>query len=230
MRESPAQLSFSRYVRLYTLHQVERPADLILLRIRIETLRYSYAPLLLPANTTATEIDAAYRDDPRAGAEMIRSVVGPRLHTLLESRDPFEALQLTAGQDALWRRYAAQRGLPAAPVRVPAIHAPATPRLPARSRTSERLATVQRTLAMLHTAAETASTLAALWQNWQIAQGQRKLLAMQQRLLHDAIETQIAGQDRALDSGTSHGYVRGYLADHAGDTAYDVVFGPSPDG
>ena len=231
MRETPAHLLFSRYVRLYTLHQVEQPTDLIMLRIRIETLRYSYAPLLLSRGTAATEIDAAYRDDPRAGAELIRSVVGPRLQTLSESRDPFDALQLTAGQNALWRRYAAQRGLPSEPVRVPVIHAPATaPRLPARSKTSERLATAQRTLAMLQTAAETASTLAALWQNWQIAQGQRKLLAMQQRLLHDAIETQIIGQDRALDRATSRDFVRGYLADHAGDTAYDAVFGPSPDG
>ncbi len=228
MYGSPGAIPFGQYVRLYTLHQLEQPTGLILLRIRIETLRYSYAPLLAPP--AVRDVDAAYRDDPRAGAEVVRAAVLPRLQTLLDTRDPFQELQLAAGQETLWRRYAAQRGLPAEPARVPTIHAPVAARLPARSRTSERLAQVQRTLDLLHSAAETASALAALWQNWQIAQGQRKLLDMQRGLLHDAIGSQLAGQDRALDRATSRDFVRGYLADHAGDAAYDAVFGPSPDG
>jgi hypothetical protein len=221
-------ISFSHYVSLYTLHRLEGPADLLLLRVRIETLRYSYLPLLAPP--AAYEVNAAYADDPRAGAQHVRDAVLPRLQTLLDTHDPFGELQLSAGQDALWRRYAALRGLPAEPARVPAIHAPvAADRLPARSRTSERLAQIQRSLDLLHTAAETASALAALWQNWQIAQGQRKLIDAQRRLLHDAIESQLAGQDRALDRAASRDFVRGYLADHAADAAYGAVFDPPPD-
>jgi hypothetical protein len=219
---------FSRYVRLYTLHQIEGPADLLLLRIRIETLRYSFTPLLTGSTPPVGEIDAAYAEDPRAGAELVQQAVWPRLQTLLDTRDPFR--ELGEGQAARWQRYAAERGLPARPQRVPVIHAPsAIPRLPARSKTSERLAQIQRTLETVQTAVETASTLAALWQNWQIGREQRKLLETQRYLLHDAIQAQLAGQGRALDRALSRDFVRGYLADHAGDTAYEVLFDGSPE-
>ncbi len=214
MRDIP----LTRYTRLYTLHQIETPADLLVLRIRIETLHYSFAPLaLLPA-------DALYQDDPRAGAELIRQAVLPRLQTLLDTRDPFP--MLGDGQAAIWPRYAAERGLPAQPQPIPVIYAPSPiRRLPARSQTSERLAQVQRALETVQTAVETASTLAALWQNWQIGRAQRHLLDTQRRLLQDAIQAQLAGQDRALDHALDPAFVRGYLADHAGDTAVEALFG-----
>jgi hypothetical protein len=212
------QENILRYTRLYTLHQIETPADLLTLRIRIETLHYSFAPL------TSLPIEAAYQDDPRAGTEMIRQAVLPRLQTLLDTRDPLP--MLGGGQAAIWPRYAAERGLPAQPQPVPVIHAP-TPvrRLPARSQTSERLAQVQRALETVQTAVETASTLAALWQNWQIGRAQRQLLDTQRRLLQDAIQAQLAGQDRALDHALDSSFVRGYLADHAGDGAVEALFG-----
>ena len=113
---------FGRYVRLYTLHQIEQPSDLFLLRIRIETLHYSFAPLArLP-------VDAAYAEDPRAGSDLVRQAVLPRLQILLDTHDPWRELRLGAGQETLWQRYAAERGLPASPVRVPVIHAPAVAR------------------------------------------------------------------------------------------------------
>jgi len=211
---------FGRYVRLYTLHQIEQPFDLFLLRIRIETLHYSFAPLVqLP-------VDAAYAKDPRAGSDLVRRAVLPRLQTLLDTSDPWRDLRLDSGQETLWQRYAAERGLPASPVRIPVIHAPsAARRLPARSRTSERLAVAQRALEVVQTAAETASALAALWQNWQIGLERRKLLEAQRHLLHNAIQAQLEGQGRALDRALDRDFVHGYLADHAGDQAYDAVFG-----
>ncbi len=78
---------------------------------------------------------------------------------------------------------------------------------------------------MLQTAAETASTLAALWQNWQIGREQRKLLTAQRLMLHDAIQAQLAGQSNALNRAVEPGFVRGYLAEHGGDDAYDAVYG-----
>jgi hypothetical protein len=211
---------FSRYVRLYTLHQIEQPSDLLLLRVRIETLHYSFAPLArLP-------IDAAYAGDPGAGTDLVRRAVLPRLRTLVDTADPFREMRLGAEQEALWQRYAAGRGLPARPVRVPVIHAPAPARrLPAHSRTSERLALAQRALEVVQTAAETASALSALWQNWQIGQERRKLLEAQRHLLHNAIQAQLEGQERALDHALDRDFVRGYLADLAGDRAYHAVFG-----
>ena len=212
-------IPFYYYIRLHTLRQIEQPGDLVILRVRIETLRYSFAPLAsLPVN-------AVYAEDPRAGAEMVRAAALPRLQTLLDAGDPFRELRLAGGQDALWRRYAAARGLPAEPARIPAIRAPSLWRLPARSRTSERLAQAQRALELVQTAAETASTLAALWQNWQIARERRGLLAAQRALLHDAIRAQLTGQNAALDRALDREFVRGYLADHAADAAYDAVFG-----
>jgi hypothetical protein len=211
-----------RYARLYTLHQIETPADWLVLRIRIETLHYSFAPL------TALPVDAAYQDDPRAATELVRQAVLPRLQTLLDTRDPFPLLG--GGQAAVWPRYAAERGLPVQPPPVPVIHAPGPiGHLPARSQTSERLAQVQRALETVQTAVETASTLAALWQNWQIGRAQRHLLDTQRRLLQDAIRTQLAGQDRALDHALDPAFVRGYLADHAGDGAYEALFGDESD-
>jgi hypothetical protein len=210
---------FTRYVRLYTLHQIEGPADLILLRIRIETLSYSFAPLV---TSPRSDIDRAYAEDPRAGAERVRQTVLPRLQTLLDTRDPFR--ELGEDQDARWRRYAAERGLTAP--RIPVIHAPhPARRLTARSQTAERLAQVQRTLETVQTAAETVSTLATLWQNWQIGRERRRLFETQRLLLHNAIQAQLAGQNRALDQALSRDFVRGYLADHTADSAYEVLFG-----
>ncbi|MBN1678663.1 MAG: hypothetical protein JW966_00130 [Anaerolineae bacterium] len=235
MNTSP--ITFNRYVGLYTLHYVEdyveAPADLFLLRVRIHTLRYSFLPLI----TAPADVNAAYRDDPRAGVERVRESVLPRLYTLLDVRDPFAELNLLPDQNAVWQRYAAERSLPAETgphtrVGVPRIVTPVPHRrLPTRSTTSERLARIQQTLHLLHTAAETASTLAAAWQNWQIGQGRRKLLDAQRILLQDTIQAQLAGQNHALDHALQQDYVRGYLADHAGDTVYDIVLGgdDSPD-
>lgn len=211
---------FTHYMRLYTLHQIERPPDLVLLRIRIETLRYTFAPL------SSMPLDAAYASDPRESVEVVRQAVIPRLQTLLDTREPFRELKLLDGPGAIWPRYAAERGLPAEPVRVPVIHAP-TPsrRLSARSKTGERLARAQQALELFQTAVETASTLAAVWQNWQIGQERRNLLAAQRTLLQDAIQAQLTGQTRALDHALDGDFVRGYLADHAGDSAVDMVFG-----
>jgi hypothetical protein len=143
-------------VRLYTLHQIEGPADLILLRIRIETLSYSFAPLVIAPRG---DIDSAYAEDPRAGAERVRQTVLPRLQTLLDTRDPLR--ELGEDQDARWRRYAAERGLTAP--RIPVIRTRIRPGgLPARSQTAERLAQVSARSKQCQTAAETASTLAAL--------------------------------------------------------------------
>lgn len=216
---------FRRYVSLYTLHQVEGPGDLFVLRIRIETLRYSFAPLVRPALDAPHEVDWVYREDPRAGVELVQRAVLPRLQALLDARDPFEALGLSEGQDAAWQRYAAGRGLPAEPVRVPVIHAPVPARrLPARSKTSERLAQAHHALQLIQTAAETASTLAALWQNWQIRQGRRQLIDDQRALLHNTIQAQLAGQDQAFDHALNLDFVRGYLSAHGDDPGYEAVF------
>lgn len=227
---SHAIVPYGRYVRLYMLHQVEQAATtrdithVLALRVRVETLRYSVVPL------GGQPVDAAYADDPRAGAQLVRETVLPRLHTLLDSRDPWGELHGLPEPDAVWSQYAAARQLPADPVRVPTIHAPALrPQLPARSTWSARMASAQRALELLQTAAETASTLAALWQNWQIGREQRHLLAAQRAMLQDAIQAQIGAQDRALASGADRGFVRGYLAAQDGDPGYDAVFGADAD-
>ncbi|MBN1454617.1 MAG: hypothetical protein JW963_26605, partial [Anaerolineales bacterium] len=119
---------FGRYVRLYTLHQVEGPVELLMLRIQIETLHYSFMPLLTDG-VSCHEIDAAYAADPRTGAALVRQAVLPRLQTLLDTREPFH--ELGEGSAARWARYAAACGLPAQPRRIPVIHAPSViPRLP----------------------------------------------------------------------------------------------------
>lgn len=219
---------FGRYVRLYTLHQVERPialpdvAHLVLLRVRIETLRYSFAPLFdLP-------LDDAYADDPRDGVAMVRDAVLPRLYTLLDSPESWSNTKLLPDRAALWEQYAAARGLPASPLNIPVIHAPsARPALPAQGTVSRRLAQVHRALDMLQAAAETASTLAALWQNWQIGREQRQLIATQRALLQNAVTAQIAAQDDALARGVDRPFVRGYLVGQGDDPAHDVIFGAS---
>jgi hypothetical protein len=212
---------FVRYVRLYTLHQIEGVSD-HLLRIRIETLRYSFAPLL---SAPGDEADAIYVHDPRAGAERVQQTVLPRLQTLLDLRDPFR--ELGEGQGGLWPRYAAERGLPAGPQRVPTIQPPlssAVPHLPARSKTSERLATLQHGLETVQMVAETASALMTLWQNWQLGKEQRRLIETQRLLLHNAIQAQLQGQSRAIDQALNPNFVRGYLSEHAGDAAYGALF------
>ncbi len=231
----PTPLPFARYVRLYTLHQIETPTDLFLLRVRIETLRYSFQPLLAPPAQTQipyprpVNLDNIYAYDPRKGAQIVRESVLPRLQTLLNARDPFAELRLIGDREALWQRYAAERGLPAQPAEIPGIrlseHRSLLPLLPPRSQTAERLAKVQHALESLHTAAQTAQTLVALWQNWQIGRAQRGLLELQRDLLHNAIQAQLSGQDQALDRALDQHFVRGYLADHAGDTVHDAVFG-----
>ena len=225
-------LPFARYVRLYTLHQIETPGDLFLLRVRIETLRYSFQPLLVSQTDSPDMpyprpviIDDAYAYDPREGAQIVRDSVLPRLQALLDARDPFAQLALTGDREALWRRYAAERGLPAQATEIPGIRMPdRRPLLPPHSQTSERLAKVQRALDSLHTAAQTAQTLLSLWQNWQIGQAQRQLIDTQRDLLYHAIQAQLSGQDQALDRALDHNFVRGYLADHTGDAAHDAVF------
>lgn len=226
-------LSVTRYVRLYTLHQVETPGDLVVLRVRIETLRYSFAPLTgHPAYPYPDEI---FVGDPRQGARLVREAVLPRLNALLDTPDPFAELNLIDDRAAWWwPRYAAARGLPAQPVEVPGIAPPphdqvSRPRLPAVSQTSQRLAAIQRALETIRTAAHTAATLAALWQNWQIGQARRALLDAQRKLLQDAIRAQLAGQDQALQRGLDPDFVRGYLADHASDPADDIIFGSGED-
>ena len=233
MSEPSPLTPFARFVRLYTLHRVEQlptvpalPAPGVSrLVVRIMTLRYTFTPL-----ADAPLLDAAYADDPRAAAELVQRAVAPRLQTLLDSDDPFRVLSLAAGDDAvqaaLWPRYAAARGLAASPVRVPVLRPPDTVAyLPSRSVWGERLARTERALNMLQTAAETASTLAALWQNWQIGREQRKLLAAQRLMLHDAIQAQLVGQSTALNRAVEPGFVRGYLAEHGGDDAYTAVYG-----
>lgn len=219
--------SFGRYVGLYTLHQVEATGgDVLVMRIRVETLRYSLAPLV-----ACGPLNAAYHADPRAGINQAREIVLPRLEALLDAPEPFEVLNLDAASDDRWQRYAAERGLPAEPVRVPVPGVPVARRVaPPRDRLGRRLAQAQRALELVHTAAETASALAALWQNWRIRQGQRALLADQRALLQDAIRAQLAGQDRALDRAADPVTVRGYLAEHAGDAGYQAVFGPDGGG
>jgi len=228
---SHAMTPFGRYVRLYTLHQLEHPAtlptiaQLIVLRVRIETLRYSFVPLkVLP-------LDEAYATDPREGAELVRDAVLPRLYMLLESDDPWAAIGALPARDALWQQYAAARGLPAEPVRVPAIHAPQMqPLLPAQGVASRRLAQMHRALAMVQTAVETASSLAALWQNWQIGREQHQLLSAQRHLLQSTVQAQIAAQDQALSHGADRPFVRGYLSGQGDDPVHDLVFGESDEG
>ena len=211
---------FARYVRLYTLHAVEQSSDLLLLRVRIATLRYSLVPLAqLP-------LDASYAEAPQKGAALVREAVLPRLHALLDARQPFETLELEEG-GRLWQRYAAQRGLPSAPVRVPAVQPPRRISPPSQ-RTAARLAQLERALGVVQTAAETAATLASLWQNWQIARGRRDLLDLQRLLLQNAIHAQLAGQSAALDHAHDPEFVRGYLAQNAGDAAYDAIFDLPP--
>lgn len=228
----PTPLAFARYVRLYTLHQIEQPGDLFVLRLRIETLRYSFAPLIEPPSINyprpMPNLDAIYVGDPASGAQQVRDAVLPRLQALLDARDPFGELALLDNQQHIWQRYAAERGLPAQPGEVPGIKLPAPhPRrqLPAISKTSQRLATLQRGLETLHTAAQTAATLAALWQNWQIGRAQRALLDTQRALLQDTIQAQLSGQNQALNRALDQDFVRGYLADHNDDPAHDIVFG-----
>lgn len=222
MNTNTALIPFSRYVRLYTLHQVERPAELWVLRVRVETLRYSFAPL------QAGPLDAAYASDPREGVALVQQVVLPRLQTLLDSDDPWAALG--AGQDEVWRRYASARGLPPARVPIPAIQPPPLrPAIAPRSRVTARLARVQQALEVIQTAAETAQALAALWQNWQIGRERLRLLDAQRTLLQDAVRAQLAGQSQALSGALNHDFVRGYLLDHGTDAGADALFDTGPD-
>ena len=224
---------YGHFVRLYTLRAIETPPEPVgwfagepvmwlALRVRIETLHYSFAPL------SCGMLDEAYAADPREGADVVRAMVLPRLHTLLEAENPFAVLGLDADREAQWQRYAEIRGLPAARAPLPGITPPPVRRqLPARSQTSARLARIQQALEVVQTAAETAQTLAAAWQNWQIGRERVKLLGAQRALLQDAIQAQMAGQARALDDGQDPGFVRGYLAAHGSDEAIDAVFDAS---
>ncbi len=211
-------IPFGRYVRLYTLHRIEYPtlADFTVLRIRIETLRYSFVPL------SGQGLDDAYAYDPREGAEMVRATVLPRLQTLLDASDPFREL---GGRELWWQKYAAERGLAVEPIRAPTIHAPTpAPRLPARSKTAERLARVQQVVELARTATETAAALAAGWQNFQLGREKRRLLETQRLMLQNAIQAQLEGQGQALDHALDRRFVRGYLSEHAGDNAIDAIF------
>lgn len=210
---------FQRYMRLYTLHRVEQLSDMVLVRIRIETLRYSFAPLgRLP-------LDDAYATDPREGVAMVRGVVLPRLESLLDAPDPFRQLGLLDEQNTRWRQYAEARQLPADPVRVPMVVPPLRPTLPTRSKTAERIARAQQILELMQTAANTASTLVAVWQNWQIGRERRNLLQAERTLLHNAIQAQLAGQSSALEGALNPDFVRGYLAEHGSDRADEIIFG-----
>jgi hypothetical protein len=91
------------------------------------------------------------------------------------------------------------------------------------------LAQVQRGLESLQMAAETASALLTLWQNWQIGREQRKLIELQRQLLHDAIQAQLQGQSRALDQALNPNFVRGYLAAHNDDPGYEALFDDGKD-
>lgn len=216
-------VSFGHYVRLYTLHRLERPPEILLLRMRIAVLRYSFAPLNVP------EVDEAYASDPRDAARLVRETVLPRLSALLDSHDPFHGLDLIGEQDRAWRQYAALRGMPADPAPVPAIRPFRPARIPARSAITARLAQAQRALELIQTAAETAAALAALWQNWQIGRERRRLLETQRLVLQDSIQAQLAAQDDALQRGRDRGFVRGYLAAHAGDPAATLFEHSEPD-
>ncbi len=243
------------FIRLYTLHQVEAPlsasaddldlAGWLIVRVRIETLRYAFAPL------SALPLESTYARDPRAGIALARDAVTPRLRTLLDLREPFRELGLFNDGAAHWEQYAAARGLPAEPANIPIarpaarglptepvripITRPAEPAFalpagPPRRRVSMRLAQVQQALELFQAAASTAATLANAWQNWQIGRERRKLLDAQRALLQDAIQAQLAGQTRAFDRALDGDYVRGYLADHGGDAGYSGLFGDADPG
>lgn len=217
-------MPFGRYVRLFMLHRVETAAEELLVRVRVETLRYSLLPL------HEQPLDVAYADDPRAGAELVRSTVQPRLQALLDAHDPWSMLELLPARDTAWQEYAAARGLPAATTPVSTISIPSPRQLPARTTLGTRLAQTQRALELLHTGIETVSAAATLWQNWQIGRAQARLLVAQRDMLYRVIEGQVVAQDAALSHGLDTGYVRGYLADHRDDEAYRAVFGPNKSG
>lgn len=211
-------IPFGRYVRLHMLHRVETAAEVLVVRMRVETLRYSLLPL------GEQPVDAAYADDPHAGAHIVREVMLPRLAALLDADDPWGVLEGLPARDTSWAQYAAERGLPPAPRSVSSITVPPVRRVRARTTLGTRLAQAQRALELLRTGIETASALATLWQNWQIGRAQVRLLDAQRAALHGVIEGQLVAQADALARGVEPDYVRRYLADHSDDAAYRAVF------
>ena len=209
-------IPFGTYVRLYTLHQIEQPPD-VLLWMRIAVLRYSLAPLDRPT------VDAAYASDPREGALVVRQSVLPRLLTLLDSRDPLAELNQTAGKMSPGGSTRAARrpgGAGARPGHSPVPHA--RMRRGAWSRPATRLSAPE----LIQTAAE---TTAGRWQpcgRTGRRRERRKLIETQRLLLQDSIQTQLAVQDDALQRA-GPGYAR-LSGSTRGDPAAALLEQPDP--
>jgi hypothetical protein len=227
----PADQVFIRYLRLYVLHQVEQTAIYAhqgVLRTRVATVRYVFTRL-------PEELDARWQSDARAGAELAREVLVPRLDMLMDEDTAWEKLGLTGKDRQTWRPYLeARRRTPGGLLRaLPSVQSltPWRSTSPVRieeqtgSRFVQRLDQAQRLLEFTHNALQVADTALKLWQNWKSGQQQRQLLEARRLLLQDSLKATLLGQQSALNNSLEPGFVTRYLAAHGDDSAYDVLFG-----
>lgn len=199
----PEAYSFTRYVRLYTLHTLEQTAPHPrLLQARITTVQYVLQQL-------PTSLDADWNLDAQQGVALTRALTVERIDELLGNEARWAQLLADASR---WQPYQTLREQSAVPT------LPTQRFLPTGTRLSRRIAQAERLLQLTQTAIEVANAGLVLWQSWRRFRDERLLL-------QDSVSALIERQEQALDHALDPGYVQHYLQECGDDPAYDVVFG-----
>ncbi len=191
--------SFTRYLRLHTLHAVEQTAmHQRVLQARITTVQYVMRQL-------PTKLDGEWHADANQGIALTRDFTAARIHGLLGNEMHWK--QLLEDTAASWRPYQALRQQSTIPVLSSA----------SRAGFAKRLAQAERLLYLTKTAIEVANMGLDLWERWRRFRDERSLL-------QESVAALVAGQEQALDQALTPGYVQHYLQHRGDDPAYDIVF------
>lgn len=196
-------LKFTQFLQLYTLHQIEHSpyGRREVLHVRLAVLRYGLRQL--PGG-----LNQQWQSDPHRSINQARDVIVPRLARILE--DNTVQQQLLQPQD--WQPYHARREAHAVPTLPASTPTPQTP-----SGFDKRLHQAEQVLRFTKTALEVANAGLVLWKSW-------RALRDDNRLVIDALNRTIQGQEQALQRGTDTDFVRGYLAAHQDDPAHRTIF------
>lgn len=218
----------TRYLQLYTLHQVEHTASSVtILRVRVAAVRYLLRDM-------PHELNAYWQVDPLSGVAAVRDWMKPRFTELRDEQRAWELLGLD-GADATWQPYVAlrQNANDALRAVVPVVeNASKRAIIPAEKpgeRIARRLDQTQRLLEYANMALQLAENARRLWQNWQIGREEQRLLQAKRLYLEDAIRVTNEGQNRALDEALNPSNVSGYLMANNDDDMYDLLFGENDD-
>jgi hypothetical protein len=199
-------IRFTRYLQLYTLHQIERSpyGRREILHIRLSVVHHALRQL-------PQGLNEQWRADPQAGIEQARELIAPRLAQVLE--DDTIQQQLLAPRN--WQPYHTLRGQHA----LPALPPPPTltPNTSTLSVFDRRLQQAERVLRFTKTALEVANAGLVLWKSW-------RALRDDQKLVIDALHSTIHGQEQALQNASQSDFVRGYLNAHQHDPVYPAIF------